>query len=194
MTTVDYAKLAQLSPFELEDQLIALASSHAERLMLNAGRGNPNFLATIPRHGFFQLGLFALQEAERSFAYMPEGIGGHPHEAGLEARFDIFVSAHRRVPGVAFLNSAISYARDQIGLSSSAFLHEMVGGILASSYPAPPRMLPLAETVARHYLVREIIGGSIADGGHGLVRGRGGDRGDNLYLQYDAREPLVGGG
>ena len=55
MTTVDYAKLAQLSPFELEDQLIALASSHAERLMLNAGRGNPNFLATIPRHGFFQL-------------------------------------------------------------------------------------------------------------------------------------------
>ncbi|CAH2782268.1 MAG: L-aspartate-beta-decarboxylase [uncultured Paraburkholderia sp.] len=27
--------------------------------MLNAGRGNPNFLATIPRHGFWQLGLSA---------------------------------------------------------------------------------------------------------------------------------------
>ena len=174
MTNVDYDKLAQLSPFELKDQLIALASSHAERLMLNAGRGNPNFLATIPRHGFFQLGLFALQEAERSFAYMPEGIGGHPHEAGLEARFDIFVSAHRNVPGVAFLNAAISYVRDQIGLSASAFLHEMAAGILACSYPVPPRMLPLAETVVRHYLVRELIGGQLPTGGMDLFAVEGG--------------------
>jgi aspartate 4-decarboxylase len=68
MKTVDYSKFATLSPFELKDNLAALASSHSERLMLNAGRGNPNFLATIPRHGFFQLGLFAMQEAERSFS------------------------------------------------------------------------------------------------------------------------------
>ena len=36
MKTADYAKLGQLSPFELKDQLTNLASSHAERLMLNA--------------------------------------------------------------------------------------------------------------------------------------------------------------
>ena len=60
MSAVDYAKFAKLGPFELKDQLTSLASSHAERTMLNAGRGNPNFLATIPRYGFFQLGLFAM--------------------------------------------------------------------------------------------------------------------------------------
>jgi aspartate 4-decarboxylase len=59
MNDIDYAKLARLSPFELKDQLMSLASSHADRMMLNAGRGNPNFLATIPRHGFFQLGLIS---------------------------------------------------------------------------------------------------------------------------------------
>ena len=85
MKTVDYGKFAKLSPFELKDNLANLASSHAERLMLNAGRGNPNFLATIPRHGFFQLGLFAMQESERSFAYMPEGVGGHPRIEGTRS-------------------------------------------------------------------------------------------------------------
>jgi aspartate 4-decarboxylase len=174
MTTVDYGKLARLSPFELKDQLMGLASSHADRMMLNAGRGNPNFLATMPRHGFFQLGLFALQEAERSFAYMPEGIGGLPHETGLEARFEIFVATHRNVPGVALLNAAISYVRDQIGLSARAFLHEIVAGILGCTYPTPPRMLPLTETVVRHYLVRELIGGQLPTGGVDLFAVEGG--------------------
>ena len=168
MSTVDYGKLAQLSPFELKDQLMSLASSHADRMMLNAGRGNPNFLATIPRHGFCQLGLFALQEAERSFAYMPEGIGGHPRETGLEAQFDSFVAAHGDAPGVAFLNAAVAYVRDQLGLSGSEFLHEMTSGILACNYPVPPRMLALTETVVRHYLVRELIGGRLPTGGMDL--------------------------
>ena len=174
MTTVDYAKLAQLSPFELKDQLMSLASSHADRMMLNAGRGNPNFLATIPRRGFFQLGLFALEEAERSFAYMPEGVGGHPREEGLGARFDAFVAARRDTSGVGFLNAAISYVRDQLGLSAPAFLHEMVCGILGCNYPVPPRMLPLTETVVGHYLVRELVGGQLPTGGVDLFAVEGG--------------------
>ena len=42
----DFSQIAELSPFELKDQLIKIASSDAQRMMLNAGRGNPNFLAT----------------------------------------------------------------------------------------------------------------------------------------------------
>jgi len=55
MGKVDYSKYAKLSPFELKDNLIELAQSRTDRMMLNAGRGNPNFLATIPRRAFFQL-------------------------------------------------------------------------------------------------------------------------------------------
>lgn len=50
-----------LSPFEFKDELIKLATSKADRLMLNAGRGNPNFLATIPRYAFYVLGILHLE-------------------------------------------------------------------------------------------------------------------------------------
>jgi aspartate 4-decarboxylase len=172
--TVDYAKLAQLGPFALKDRLMSMASSHAERAMLNAGRGNPNFLATVPRHGFFQLGLFSLQEAERSFAYMPEGVGGHPLKAGIEARFDSFVRANQQVPGISFLNAAVSYVRDQLGLSAEEFLHEMAAGIIACNYPTPPRMLSLTEIVVRHYLEQKLIGGQLPAGGMDLFAVEGG--------------------
>lgn len=81
MNTRDTSKLAGLSPFELKDELIKLAGSVTNRIMLNAGRGNPNFLATVPRHGFWQLGLFAMIESERSFSYLAEGVGGFPAAA-----------------------------------------------------------------------------------------------------------------
>ncbi|HUH11165.1 MAG TPA: hypothetical protein VLZ73_11500, partial [Brevundimonas sp.] len=111
-------KLAQLSPFELKDELIKLASSVENRLMLNAGRGNPNFLATTPRHGFWRLGLFAMREAERTFAYMPEGLGGFPRLAGIEDRFEIYAREHAGAEGMEFLAGAVSYVRDQLGLDA----------------------------------------------------------------------------
>ncbi|KVD73017.1 aspartate 4-decarboxylase [Burkholderia sp. ABCPW 14] len=156
-------QLAALSPFELKDELIKEAGGGAvERpanvSMLNAGRGNPNFLATIPRHGFWQLGLFAMREAERSFAYMPEGVGGFPRRDGLTERFDLFVRENGGVPGIDFLRGAVSYVRDQLGLSAGDFLYEMCEGILASNYPVPDRMLKLSEIIVGQYLRREMIG------------------------------------
>ena len=56
MAENNFTQFAALSPFELKDRLIAIASSDAQRLMLNAGRGNPNFLATLPRWAFLSLG------------------------------------------------------------------------------------------------------------------------------------------
>lgn len=157
----NYAKYAKLSPFELKDELIKLASSRENRLMLNAGRGNPNFLATLPRRAFFRLGLFATAEAELSYSYMPNGIGGLPQLEGIEGRFERFIADNREHPGVVFLGRALSYVRDQLGLSASAFLHEMVEGILGSNYPVPPRMLTVSEEIVRHYIVKEMIGGFI---------------------------------
>lgn len=170
----DYGKYAKLSPFELKDELIKLASSRENRLMLNAGRGNPNFLATLPRRAFFRLGLFATAEAELSYSYMSNGIGGLPHIEGIEGRFERFVADNREHPGVVFLGRALSYVRDQLGLSASAFLHEMVEGILGSNYPVPPRMLAVSEEIVRHYIVKEMIGGFIPAGSVDLFAVEGG--------------------
>jgi aspartate 4-decarboxylase len=161
--STEQAKLAALSPFELKDELIKAAGGGAvERpansAMLNAGRGNPNFLATIPRHGFWQLGLFAMREAERSFAHMPEGIGGFPKRDGLTERFELFLRENRGVAGIDFLRGAVSYVRDQMGLSAGDFLYEMCEGILASNYPVPDRMLKMSEVIVGQYLRREMLG------------------------------------
>ena len=45
-------KMSEISPFELKDILIRLADESARKsthIMLNAGRGNPNWIATTPR-------------------------------------------------------------------------------------------------------------------------------------------------
>lgn len=172
--TTDYAQFTKLSPFELKDELIRLASGRENRMMLNAGRGNPNFLATVPRRAFFQLGLFAVAEAELSYSYMENGIGGLPKIEGIEARFERFTADNRDKPGVVFLARALSYVRDQLGLSASAFLHEMVEGILGSNYPVPPRMLAVSEQVVLQYIVREMIGGHVSADGVDLFAVEGG--------------------
>jgi aspartate 4-decarboxylase len=152
----DVKKLGGLSPFELKDALIQVARQ-SDRLMLNAGRGNPNFLATTPRHGFFQFGLFAMSESERSFVYM-SGVGGFPQREGIEARFEIFVRAHQDQPGVCFIEAAVSYVRDQLGLSAGDFIYEMCEAILGCNYPVPDRMLRLSERIVGHYIHTEMIG------------------------------------
>ena len=112
MTPDMFAEYEKLSPFELKDKLIQMAGSHHERLMLNAGRGNPNWVATTPRYGFFQLGMFAMGEAERFFPDL-EHFGGCPQKEGIEARFDAFVEANAEKPGVDFLKNAVAFAHEE---------------------------------------------------------------------------------
>ncbi len=160
-------KIDEMSPFEFKELLIKVASRKSERIMLNAGRGNPNFLALVPRYAFLQLGKFALSEAERHFGYMGGIIGGHSDRDGIEARFEIFVRNHWNEKGTEFLNSAVSYVRDYLGFSAGDFLHEMVQGYLGCDYPSPPRMLPLTEKIVARYLLKEM--GAGYDLGYSLV-------------------------
>ncbi|OWQ45791.1 aspartate 4-decarboxylase [Roseateles noduli] len=162
MTGNGKKNFASLSPFELKDELIKLASSgKSNRAMLNAGRGNPNFLATTPRRAFFRLGLFAAAESELSYSYMTQGVGGLAAIEGIEGRFERFVSEHKDQEGVRFLGKTLSYVRDQLGLDATAYLHEMVDGILGCNYPVPGRMLRVAEQIVGHYLSREMTQSTI---------------------------------
>jgi aspartate 4-decarboxylase len=154
----NFKQFATLSPFELKDQLIERASSDAQRLMLNAGRGNPNFLATLPRWAFLSLGDFALREAERAYSYLDSGFGGLPDHDGIVQRFDAYATHHRHADGVTFLRAAISYVKDQLGLDQDEFLFEMVSAFLGSTYPTPPRMLCHVEEIVKAYLAQEMFG------------------------------------
>ena len=158
MSEQDFSQFAALSPFELKDKLITVATSDAQRLMLNAGRGNPNFLATLPRWAFLSLGDFAMREAERSYSYLDSGFGGLPQDSGIVQRFDAYATTHREHDGVRFLRAAISYVKDQLGLNQDAFLGEMVSAFLGCNYPTPPRMLVHTEAIVKAYLGQEMFG------------------------------------
>jgi len=169
-----HADVAKLSPFELKDRLIALASSDAQRLMLNAGRGNPNFLAMLPRLAFLSLGEFAMLEAQRSYSYLDSGFGGLPENQGIVQRFETYAGSHRGNDGVRFIQSAISYVKDQLGLDQDVFLFEMASAFLGCNYPTPPRMLLHTEEIVKAYLVQEMLGDTPRAGDFSLFATEGG--------------------
>ncbi|QOL79742.1 bifunctional aspartate transaminase/aspartate 4-decarboxylase [Pseudooceanicola spongiae] len=174
MPDTNYSRFAQLSPFELKDELISIASSDAQRLMLNAGRGNPNFLATLPRWAFLSLGDFALREAERSYSYLDSGLGGLPERNGIVQRFDAYATHHRDSDGIIFLRSAIAFVKDQLGLNRDDFLFEVVSAFLGSTYPTPPRMLTHTEEIVKAYLSQEMFGPTPPAGSTSLFATEGG--------------------
>ena len=170
----ELAALAALSPFELKDRLMAEASSDTERLMLNAGRGNPNFLATLPRRAFLALGEFAVSESERSYSYLDSGFGGLPEQEGMLGRFNAFVVRDPQREGLQFLRSAVSYVHDRLGLDREVFLAEMVTAFLGCIYPTPPRVLPQTQEVLRAYLGQELFPGGVPAGGFDVFPTEGG--------------------
>src|SRR5215468_4081962 len=98
-------KFEALSPFEIKDELINLAkatSRTTQSAFLNAGRGNPNWIATTPREGFFLLGQFAITESRRVMEH-PAGIGGMPQASGIAVRFEAWLEKHADMPGGPFL-------------------------------------------------------------------------------------------
>lgn len=174
MSTQDYSSFTNLSPFELKDKLISVASSDAQRLMLNAGRGNPNFLATLPRWAFLTLGEFSMRESERSYSYLDSGFGGLPERDGIVQRFEAFAAHQDHSHGITFLRSALSYVKDQLGLDGDEFLFEMVGAFLGCTYPTPPRMLRHVEEIVKAYLVHEMFGPVTPAGDFSLFATEGG--------------------
>src|SRR5438874_8068233 len=107
MDLVKLRKFETLGPFEIKDELIKLArktSKTTQSAFLNAGRGNPNWIATTPREGFFLLGQFALTESRRTME-RPAGIGGMPQPQGIAARLDAWLGSHFDAPGASFLGT-----------------------------------------------------------------------------------------
>ena len=158
MQDIDFSQLKDLSPFELKDKLIEVANTVPDRALLDAGRGNPNFLATLPRRGFLRLGDFAMEEAERNYSYLDAGFGGIPDGKGVAERFDRFTHEQSEAEGVKFLQSAVAYANDRLGIDKADFLNELVNAFLGCNYPVPPRMLTHLETVVKEYIAQEMSG------------------------------------
>src|SRR2546428_4304670 len=154
MDLVNLRKFETLSPFEIKDELIKLAkktSKTTQSAFLNAGRGNPNWIATTPRQGFFLLGQFAVTESQRVMEH-PAGIGGMPQARGIADRLDAWLAKQTTMPGADFLSSMVKFATKTFGFDRDAFVHELVDSIIGDNYPVPDRMLVHNERIAQEYL------------------------------------------
>lgn len=153
-------KFEALSPFEIKDELIHLArktSRTAQSAFLNAGRGNPNWVATTAREGFFLLGQFAVTESRRVMEH-PAGIGGMPQASGIAHRFDAWLAKQTDMPGASFLSSMVQFATTTFGFDRDAFVHELVDSIIGDNYPVPDRMLVHNERIVHEYLMWAMCG------------------------------------
>lgn len=143
-------KYEDLSPFELKDKLISMAQNPQIKMMLNAGRGNPNWVAVYPREAFFLLGFFALEESH--LVMSRPGLSGAPDSKGMGERFMEFCRIHAEHKGADFLSNAYDLVIGKLGLNGNSFISEMVDAILGDHYPTPDRVLPNTQEIVRAYL------------------------------------------
>jgi aspartate 4-decarboxylase len=154
VTLTDYSHYEKLGPFEIKDFLAKVATKAAQESStsyLNAGRGNPNWVATEPREGYFLLGQFAITESKRVLD-LPPGVGGMPKAAGIAGRLEAWLAIHGEMPGARFLQRMVPWAVAKFGFDPDKFVHELVDSIIGDHYPVPDRMLVHNERIVQEYL------------------------------------------
>jgi len=154
LTSTKYEQYEKLGPFEIKDFLAKVATKSAEDsslTYLNAGRGNPNWVATEPREAYFLLGQFAITESKRVLD-LPPGVGGMPKAAGIAGRLEAWLKAHKDMPGAEFLQAMVPWTVQKFGFTPDKFVHELVDSIIGDHYPVPDRMLVHNEVIVREYL------------------------------------------
>lgn len=171
--------LERVSPFEIKNELIKLAQEDAQRstaTFLNAGRGNPNWVATVPREAFFLLGQWALEECKLAFDD-PVGVAGIPSpKAGIADRLMDFLKKHSDERGAKFLNDAFDYMVSKHAADRDALAYEWAEGMAGDQYPTPDRILHFTEMYVQDYL-RWAMGGGDDTAVYDLFATEGGTAG-----------------
>lgn len=148
--------MAPISPFELKNKLIDLAKGKKRitRTMLDAGRGNPNWIAATPREAFFALGQFAITESRR--VWNENDLAGMPSRKGIAERFEAYVKEHQQTPGILMLKDIVDYGVHEKQFDPEEWLYELVDGIIGDNYPNPNRMLVRTEQVVHDFLLQDL--------------------------------------
>ncbi|MCY0900734.1 MAG: aspartate 4-decarboxylase [Firmicutes bacterium] len=162
-----------ISPFEFKNELIRLARQEDKkgaRALLNAGRGNPNWVCATPRDAFWLLGQFATEECRRTWS--DHDLAGKPAELGCADRLRAFLQAQTPSEAVTLLQGTLALSSTLL-FHDDAFVHELTDGIIGDNYPQPDRMLVHTEQVVHQYLVQELCAGECAGGGFELFATEG---------------------
>jgi len=175
-TRAEQKALLKLSPFELKDKLMELAAESEKETqfpMLNAGRGNPNWVCTTPREAFGTLLRFGIEDTRRGVGLVPD-VGRMPEKAGSATRFTAFLDANHTAPGAKLLRESFEYGVNTLKFDPDSFAHELTDGVIGDMYPVPDRMLRCTERIVHAYLVQEMCAGKPPAGRYDLFAVEGG--------------------
>ena len=172
-------KMSEISPFELKDILIRLADESARKsthIMLNAGRGNPNWIATTPREAFFLLGQFALEECRRGVKLEDGmvGLAGVPQKPSIAYRFREFLDKQEGTPGSELLRDTYNYMVRVKNVDENDLVHEWAEGVIGDQYHVPDRILKYTEVLVRDYLDQALCNNQPPKGKFDLFATEGG--------------------
>lgn len=202
--------LERISPFELKNRLLDLADESIRKMMrtlLNAGRGNPNWVAALPREAFFALGKFGMEECRRNWD-TDAGISGIPQKRGIAQRFGEFVKNNAHEEAVVFLKKAYNYMLNEHAADPDELIYEWTEAVVGDQYPVPDRILKYAEICINDYLGMELCNGRPPEGNFDLFATEGGtagmcyifdslqqnfllEKGDNIALMTPAFTPYI---
>lgn len=147
--------LESLSPFELNLYLESrMTHQDTNKEWLNAGRGNPNWTAPIPREAYFLLGEFATKETMRkekeSIGTMIKAKDGQP------TRFEAFID-QKDSPGATLLQDIWNNGSHLLGMPKEKWLTQMLDYSIGDNYPYPERVLTACEQPIKQYLHHELF-------------------------------------
>lgn len=116
--------------------------------VLDAGRGNPNWINTQARYAFSRFMNFALSECELDM--QQTNMAGHAQSNGIGERFDKAMNPKDKTD--TFLLEAVNYCVKNLGIEKDSLLKEFTDGIIGCYYPSPSRSLKHTETILKQYI------------------------------------------
>ncbi len=190
--TTEMKQYEAMSPFELKNVLIKMANDGAKAKnakVLNAGRGNPNFLNTLARKGFNHLNLFATDLAKKNTDI--ENLGLKISADGIAKKLDEFLGKLEDKDTATFLKKALEFCESKLKLNPDALVHELADASLGDFYPDPPRIFPNIEKIVFEYLNQVLFNGDLSKQGKFQLFATEGATASMVYIFNSLKENKI---
>ena len=161
----------EIGAFEITAEQRELArTNEAGYPVLDAGRGNPNWINTQARYAFTRFMNFAVGECERTMS--AGSMAGQAEKEGIWDRFSAAMDPDD--PTDAFLAAAAEYCVNSLGLDRDGLIKELADAVIGDYYPTPSRCLPNTEAILNAFLQTALYDGEELAGQTGVFPTEGG--------------------
>ena len=161
----------EIGAFEITaEQREKAKANEAGYPVLDAGRGNPNWINAQARYAFIRLMEYAIGESERTLN--EGGMAGQAKIEGIGERFDAAMDPEN--PTDAFLMAAVDLCVNTLGLDKDGLLKELADAVIGDYYPVPSRCLPNTEAILNAFLQATLYDGADLAGRTGVFPTEGG--------------------